>query len=618
MGSNQFERLGGFLVPANWIFAPSGGGETVGFNDAGINTFKATRIRSVAREVTQNSLDASVQKPVKLRVEPFSLTREKAPEFFAILTHLEACASIAPEGEPAKFFAHAKALLESQTVSGLLFHDRNTSGLTGEIGGPGAWQALTRSAGVTQKATGKLGSFGHGARAPFALSGIRTVLYLTQIVVDGKVERRAVGRSILMSHPVGGKMSQGVGFFGQGSEAAPLVNSEIPGWLDDLRPKTLGEGTTLVVFDVKGSTFRQKFEYELIRSYALAIEAGNLEVEVLGDTIEKSGLAERWNQILKTLENASGQDNEVEPLDVENLKTIFAPQQRHSIDTTLGRCEIRLRSGDDVRSRSVAIARGGGMMITSRPERLKVFTGLENFSCVVWVSDLAGSSELAKLENPAHDEFSKDWLSPDENGAEPDSTWTKYLDFTSSVRAKLKDLFALSSSDTYEVKLLDNLLDGLGNQRKEGFGQTRTVRIIEQPLRGKGGEAGQRMPGPGKPSRGKVKRKKRGPRLIPTLAGEKVSTAGWKAKEGLATCRFKSSDYSKLLLQVDLPEPQGKDTGIVFVATSSSGEVVALHNDIEVLGAGKLNLSLEIPKPDLEYSIDVLLYERSPKPGDGE
>ena len=611
-------RLGGFVVQANWIFAPSGGGETVGFNDAGINTFKATRIRSVAREVTQNSLDASVQKPVKLKVEPFTLTIQKAPEFFTILTHLEACASIAPEGEPAKFFKHAKALIESKTVSGLLFHDTNTSGLTGEIGGKGAWEALTRSAGVTQKASGKLGSFGHGARAPFALSGIRTVLYLTQTLVNGKVERRAVGRSILMSHPVGGKKSQGVGFFGQGSEAAPLVNSEIPDWLDDLRPENLGEGTTLVVFDVRGDSFQRKFEYELIRSYALAIEAGNLEVEVLGETIEKSGLEERWNQILRTLESSSGQDNEIEPVDVENLKTIFAPQQRHTIDTALGKCEIRLRSGDDVRSRSVAIARGGGMMITSKPERLKVFTGLENFSCVVWVNDLAGSSELAKLENPAHDEFSKDWLSPDDNGAEPDSTWTKYLDFTSAIRAKLKDLFALSSSDTYEVKLLDNLLDGLGNQREEGFGQTRTVRVIERPRRGKGGEAGQRMPGPGNPSRGKGKRKKRGPRLIPTLVGEKVSTAGWKPNEGLATCRFKSSDGNKLLLQAEIPEPHARETGIVFVATSSSGEVVALHNDIEVLGAGELSLSLEIPKPDLEYSIDLFLYERSPEPGDSK
>lgn len=617
IGFKPICAIGGIVVQANWIFAPSGGGETVGFNDAGINTFKATRIRSVAREVTQNSLDASVQKPVKLKVEPFILTRQKAPEFFTILSHLKACASIAPEGEPAKFFNHAQALLESETVSGLLFHDTNTSGLTGEIGGPGAWQALTRSAGVTQKATGKLGSFGHGARAPFALSGIRTVLYLTQIVVDGKVERRAVGRSILMSHPVGGKMSQGVGFFGQGNEAAPLINSEIPDWLDVLRPKNLGEGTTLVVFDVRGNAFQQKFEYELIRSYALAIEAGNLEVEVLGDTIEKSGLEERWNQILKTLESGSDQDNEVEPVDVENLKTIFAPQQRHTLDTALGRCEIRLRSGDDVRSRSVAIARGGGMMITSKPERLKGFSGLQNFSCVVWVSDTAGSSELAKLENPAHDEFSKDWLSPDENGAEPDSTWAKYVDFTTAIRAKLKDLFALSSSDTYEVKLLDELLDGIGEEKKEGFGQKRTVRVIERKPRGRLGEIGQQMPGPGKKPRGEVKRKKRGPRLIPTLDGEKVSTAGWKPREGLATCRFKSIHGNELELRVEIPEKLTEDSGVVFVATSSSGLFVALHSDVAVLGAGKLAMSMKIPKPDLEYSIDVFLYERIPSPGGG-
>ena len=606
-------------MSANWIFAPTGGGETVGFNDAGINTFKATRIRSVAREVTQNSLDASVQKPVKLRVEPFSLTRQQAPEFFTILAHMDACASIAPEGEPGKFFSHAKALLESETVSGLLFHDTNTSGLTGEIGGPGAWQALTRSAGVTQKASGKLGSFGHGARAPFALSGIRTVLYLTQVLVEGRVERRAVGRSILMSHSVGGKMSQGVGFFGHGSEATPLVNGEIPSWFDGLRPKEMGEGTTLIVFDVRGSTFREKFEYELIRSYALAIEAGNLEVEVLGDAIEKSGLENRWNDILRTLENSQRQDNEVESVDVENLKTIFAPQERHTIDTALGKCEIRLRSGDEVRSRSVAIARGGGMLITSKPARLKVFTGLENFSCVVWVSDLAGSSELAKLENPAHDEFSKDWLSPDDTGEEPDSTWTKYLDFTSAIRAKLKELFALTSSDTYEVKLLDNLLEGMGRDRPEGFGSTRTVRVIESPsTRRNFGEDGSRMPGPGRPSKGTGKRKPKGPRLIPTPDGGNVSTLGWKAKEGFATCRFKAIAGQKLLLQVDLPEHRAKDTGVVFVGISSSGEVVALHGDVEVLGAGKLNHAIEIQHPDLEYTIDVFLYERSTQQGEGE
>jgi hypothetical protein len=609
----------GVAVPANWIFAPSGGGETVGFNDAGINTFKASRIRSVAREVTQNSLDASVQKPVKLRVEPFTLSKTQAPEFFTLLTHIHACASIAPEGEPKKFFAQAKELLESENVSGLLFHDTNTSGLTGEIGGSGPWQALTRSAGVTQKASGKLGSFGHGARAPFALSGIRTVLYLTQIIVNGKVERRAVGRSILMSHQVGGKMSQGVGFFGNGDEATPFVDQEIPSWLDNLRPKELGEGTTLVVFHVKGGAFREKFEYEIIRSYALAIEAGNLEVDVLGDAIEASGLEDLWNETVTAVENSVGQENEVESVDIENLKTIFSPHQRHTIETALGKCEIRLRSGDDVRSRSVAIARGGGMLITSKPERLKLFTGLENFSCVVWVSEPVGSSELAQLENPAHNEFSKDWLSPNENDSDPDTTWTKYLDFTSAVREKLKELFALSSSDTYEVKILDSLLDGVGRDRPEGLGSTRTVKVIERPSRvGKTGEEGARMPGPGRPANGEGRRKPKGPRVIPTSTGGKVATGGWKPKEGFATCRFKAIDGDRLRLQVDVPKPLAVDTGVVFVATSSSGEVVALHGEVEVLLAGRLTHIIELQQPELQYSVDVFLFERSPAVGDGK
>jgi hypothetical protein len=374
----------------------------------------------------------------------------------------------------------------------------------------------------------------------------------------------------------------------------------------------MGEGTTLVVLDVRGSSFSDKFEYELIRSYALAIEAGNLEVEILGQAIEKGSLEDRWRQILGTLGTSAGQDNEVESIDLENLKTVFSPHQRITMETSLGKCEIRLRSGDDVRSRSVAIARGGGMLISSKPERLKAFSGLENFSCVVWVTDPGGSSELAKLENPAHNEFSKDWLNVSDADTDPESTWARYIEFTATIRDKLKELFALSSGDTYQVKLLDNLLDGVGHDKAEGFGTTRTIRVIERPPRGaKQGEPGSRISGPGVPTKGKVRRKSKGPRVIPTVNGGKVSTGGWKTKEGFATCRIKSAPENKLLLRVDIPTPLESDTGVVFVATSSSGEVLALHDQVELLTAGQSTCTLEIDQPKLNYSIDVFLFERT-------
>ncbi len=598
-------------MEARWVFAPSGGGETVGFNDAGINTFKAAKIKSVAREVTQNSLDASSKNPVGIIVDRFKLTSQQAPEFFSILENIKACSSIAPSGEPARFFAHATNLLESGEVSGLLFHDKNTTGLVGELDGPGPWRALTRSAGVTQKASGNLGSFGHGARAPFALSGMRTVLYLTQILTEGRIQRRAVGRSILMSHKLGGSITQGVGFFGKGAEATPLIDEEIPSWLNNLRPAELGEGTTLAVFDVRGSLFTEKFQYELIRSYALAIEAGNLEVEILGTKIDKAGLEERWAHILDALRDAEGSEFEVDQLDLENLETIFNPHQKIKLETPLGTCELRLRSGDATRSRSVAIARGGGMLITSKPERLKLFSGLKNFSCVVWVSDPSGSSELAKLENPAHDEFSKDWLASSDDQEDSNSPWAKYMSFTATIREKLKELYSLSTSDTFQVKLLDNLLDGVGNEKREGFGTSRTVRLIDRDLRlTKRADDGTKIVGPGVMTKGTSQRKAKGPRVIPTADGGNVATGGWKPREGFATCRVRTVEDNQLFLRVDLPQDSLEEVGIVFVGTSSSGEVVALHDEVGVIESGGSSYTKTVPAPLLEYSIDVFLFER--------
>ena len=44
-----------------WYFPSTGGGRKAGLNDSGIETFKDKPIRSLAREICQNSLDAAIK-----------------------------------------------------------------------------------------------------------------------------------------------------------------------------------------------------------------------------------------------------------------------------------------------------------------------------------------------------------------------------------------------------------------------------------------------------------------------------------------------------------------------------------------------------------------------------
>ena len=64
-----------------WSFPSNNGGDVNGISNAGIETFQGTRIKSLAREICQNSLDARVDqaRPVVVEFSSFKLERDKIP-----------------------------------------------------------------------------------------------------------------------------------------------------------------------------------------------------------------------------------------------------------------------------------------------------------------------------------------------------------------------------------------------------------------------------------------------------------------------------------------------------------------------------------------------------------
>ena len=66
-------------MEGKWIFPSTGGGERQGLNNTGIEQFKDNPIKSLAREICQNSLDAAEHYPVTVEFKTFEIKRESFP-----------------------------------------------------------------------------------------------------------------------------------------------------------------------------------------------------------------------------------------------------------------------------------------------------------------------------------------------------------------------------------------------------------------------------------------------------------------------------------------------------------------------------------------------------------
>jgi hypothetical protein len=286
-----------------WIFPSNNGGEVDGFNNASIDTFNGTKLFSVVRETIQNSMDARLDKSKPVRVS-FSLSdieKSKAVGINELVPFLQGAGETARSQQSdthssVKFFEHAvQSINSAKTIPVFTISDFNTCGLEGDYDDTDPkfkgdkWYALIKGSGLSQKATdGALGSFGHGSKAPFAASSLRTVFYFSQISKNGKIESRFQGKSILQSIRMKNSiMTQGTGYFSSSDKCDPIFNSNIPTWIKNLRDSSgKGTGTSIVVpFPDLGSVvenFWQEMQISIIHNFYLAIKNKNLEVDFNG------------------------------------------------------------------------------------------------------------------------------------------------------------------------------------------------------------------------------------------------------------------------------------------------------------------------------------------------
>ena len=503
-----------------WNFPSNGNGRFDGFNDAAIDHFTDDRLGSFIREAIQNSLDACLDesKPVRVSFRLDTLSKTDAPEVADLAPWLKLAEASAREGddpnsaendqEISYFSSVASDLEHAKDVAVLSVHDTNTRGLSGPLGGPrGSWFALTKGTGVNEKhSKGSLGSFGHGSKAPFAMTKLRTVFYFTKLPPSDLLnpgQERFQGKSILRSMVLTeDEYTSGTGFFGTGDKCLPILGEVIPGWIKKLRADSGFEaGTTLAVpmptmFDDL-ETWNEA-TIAVLASFYYAIKKGALEVSLQDLDINAENLAEIFDSHIHFLEG-------LKHLDADGIRSrMYSVETIHSstksgvlVSPTFGNVDYFVRTGPDIQWKKVGIARKSGMLITRDAENYKRFSNNTNFDLFICVGEEPGNNILRSMENPRHDTFSLDRI---ENEEEKKAAKKAYIAFSEEIKVLLAELAPLIVEETSIIDDLDDLLklpnsdenlDGGGDEAstKPKISGVRTMRPT-RVLKPKKGETG--------------------------------------------------------------------------------------------------------------------------------
>lgn len=385
-----------------WYFPSTGGGRKAGLNDSGIETFKDKPIRSLAREICQNSLDAAIKgKKAIVEFNTFTINSNDFPDvegFRDILARCKDYAILERNEKAESFFTEALEKINGSHITMLRISDFNTTGLVGSN-----WDGLIEKAGSSNKENEKLGSFGIGKNAPFACSDFRTVFYSTLT----ETEQKSKGVSILTTFKLGeypdgsDNVSQAIGFWGEvgNNNIAPIskmINLDV-----NFRRESTGTDIYVSAFNMQSKDdFKRKIISEVLDSFLLAIWNEKLavkvdEIEINKDTLQK--VVDNFRDSLNPntifgLELLSDAQLEWHQLPIKMAKNL-----------PLGNIKFGFKIKMDGTNK-IAMIRSSGMKILDRTNLCKT---LRYVGIGIIEGDLLNKF-LRDLESPLHDKWEAD------------------------------------------------------------------------------------------------------------------------------------------------------------------------------------------------------------------
>lgn len=382
---------------AFWYFPSNDHGENKGINDSGVATFRGTPLKSLAREICQNSLDAAIGKTVQIEFSNYEIPASNVPEVNVLKNTFEKCQSYW-SGQKAKttkdFFKNAFDKISAEKISILRISDFNTKGLTGakKISDINTdWMRLTKSSGSSDKKGPAGGSFGIGKFAPFACSDFSTVFYSTYDIED-ECAYQGVSRLVTFERD-DGETTQGIGYYGNehNTPVFEFLNLD-PSFKRD--PGDYGTDVYILGYRFSQEDWETAIVVSVLDSFLGAIWNEKLAVSVGDVIIDKNTLSDLMDEYAEELTNTY-------VLEYYQVLTNSATKWFESNHLGLGTVKLGyLLNGNDFH-RKVAMIRQTGMKIKDGDR----INGFISFAGVLLIEGDEINERLRSLENPEHTEW---------------------------------------------------------------------------------------------------------------------------------------------------------------------------------------------------------------------
>lgn len=460
-----------------WRFPPTGGGVEQDFNHPGQETFKAGGPwKNVIREVVQNSLDAadSSTKPVRINIREFNVSTSEIGADH-LLPHIRETLKVAKEQKndsAIKAYNNAASLLSQREIKILAITDTNTTGLR-----PKNLEALVYREGRTEKTGNSGGSFGIGKFAPYLVSDINTVCYVTSYSNPDKTDM-FIGKAILAAHkdPEGEEMLQHVGYFGstetpRTKKTTPIKGSNIYNKFRLTKP-----GTSILIagFNPNTRSWALRATESVVENFFASIHVGKLSVTVCDNILDVDSL----DRIMMSFSNTKEERCYYE--------AIRNPDGERSIEGEFGKFIMKyMINRDHLPSRVVYINRKG-MIITDAKQSgtnpLSVSFGpYTKYVAVIQAANDETDKKIREMEPPSHKSIRTDQIT----SAEKREKYEKQLaEIKDGIKSVLDEVLGegLRGGVLEADEVIDFFPIDIGGGQKIDSGNRRRIKTVARPL----------------------------------------------------------------------------------------------------------------------------------------